>query len=294
MHELCYVNPRKALWPYADYIVGNPPFIGNKRMRLSLGDGYAFAIRQVFPEMPGDADFVMYWWQMAATRLANGDCRRFGLITTNSITQPAARSVVAFWLNSPSPIYLDYALADHPWVDSSDGASVRISMTVAAQGTGFGQQAEVHVETLNRHGEVDVVLRIQQGLIHSDLRIGADVASAQALLSNTRMSYMGVTLVGDFKVAATEIEYLNEVAENPLTPVLFPYLSGKELSQTSSQRFVIDCFGMSEEMVRQRHPQIYQRLVTHVRPVREQNQRKTYRDNWWIFGEPRPERSEET
>src|SRR5690606_26084990 len=28
-----YVNPRKATWPEADFVVGNPPFIGNKRMR---------------------------------------------------------------------------------------------------------------------------------------------------------------------------------------------------------------------------------------------------------------------
>ncbi len=35
-----YVNPRKAEWPAADFVVGNPPFIGNKRMRLALGDGY--------------------------------------------------------------------------------------------------------------------------------------------------------------------------------------------------------------------------------------------------------------
>ena len=45
VQELRYVNPRKAEWPKADYIVGNPPFIGNHRMRDALGDGYAETIR---------------------------------------------------------------------------------------------------------------------------------------------------------------------------------------------------------------------------------------------------------
>jgi hypothetical protein len=36
-----YVNPNPAEWPAADFIVGNPPFIGPARMRAALGDGYA-------------------------------------------------------------------------------------------------------------------------------------------------------------------------------------------------------------------------------------------------------------
>jgi hypothetical protein len=31
-----YNNPQKAQWPKTDYVVGNPPFIGNKRMRFAL------------------------------------------------------------------------------------------------------------------------------------------------------------------------------------------------------------------------------------------------------------------
>ena len=51
-----YLNPRQAQWPKADFIVGNPPFIGNKRMRVALGDGYADALRAAWPEVPESAD----------------------------------------------------------------------------------------------------------------------------------------------------------------------------------------------------------------------------------------------
>ncbi|MDT5272386.1 MAG: hypothetical protein QOH49_4572 [Acidobacteriota bacterium] len=43
---LRYLNPRKAEWPEADFIIGNPPFVGNKRMRTVLGDGYVVALRK--------------------------------------------------------------------------------------------------------------------------------------------------------------------------------------------------------------------------------------------------------
>lgn len=55
-----YPNPRAAKWPKADFIVGNPPFIGSKRMREQLSDGYFEALRKVHPKLPG-TDFAFYW-----------------------------------------------------------------------------------------------------------------------------------------------------------------------------------------------------------------------------------------
>ena len=57
---LTYKNPRPAEWPTADYIVGNPPFLGTTRMREELGDGYAETLRETYPAVPESADFVMY------------------------------------------------------------------------------------------------------------------------------------------------------------------------------------------------------------------------------------------
>ncbi|WP_199799160.1 class I SAM-dependent DNA methyltransferase [Erythrobacter insulae] len=98
-----YENPRRAEWPEVEFIVGNPPFIGGKDMRAELGDGYAEAAWKARKGVPGGADFVMHFWDEAATRLlakppakAKGEnpLRRFGFITTNSITQTFSRRVV--------------------------------------------------------------------------------------------------------------------------------------------------------------------------------------------------------
>ena len=89
-----YVNPRPAAWPEADFIVGNPPFIGTARMREALGDGYVEALRRVYPHVPDSADYVMFWWDKAAELVRTGRARRFGLITTNSLRQTFNRRVL--------------------------------------------------------------------------------------------------------------------------------------------------------------------------------------------------------
>jgi len=124
-----YVKPRQVKWPKAQFIVGNPPFIGNKRMRERLGDGYTEAIRKAYSKTPETVDFVMYWWEVAAGKVADGSAKRFGFITTNSITQPFNRVVV----ESAKP-KIKYAIPDHPWVDGVDGAAVRIAMTCGSIG----------------------------------------------------------------------------------------------------------------------------------------------------------------
>lgn len=92
-----YRNPRPAAWPKADFIVGNPPFIGVRRLKATIGDGYVETLRAAFPEVPETSDYVMYWWHLAAESVEKGKARRFGFITTNSITQAYSR-----WLSSVS------------------------------------------------------------------------------------------------------------------------------------------------------------------------------------------------
>ncbi|MDB5779109.1 MAG: SAM-dependent methyltransferase, partial [Polaromonas sp.] len=122
-----YHQPAQAEWPAADFIVGNPPFIGASTLRAALGDGYVQALRGAWPEVPESADFVMYWWSRASALLASGKVRRFGLITTNSLRQTFNRRVVQAALGQG--VAISFAIPDHPWVDSANGAAVRIAMT---------------------------------------------------------------------------------------------------------------------------------------------------------------------
>jgi len=98
-------NPRRPVWPEADFIIGNPPFIGGKDVRERLGGDYAETLWRANPRVPKSADFVMHWWDRAADILTRPDTRlrRFGFVTTNSITQVFSRRVIAGWLYNSSP-----------------------------------------------------------------------------------------------------------------------------------------------------------------------------------------------
>ncbi len=125
-------NPRRPDWPEADYIVGNPPFIGGKDIRGRLGDAYATALWKAHPRINKSADFVMYWWDRAADQLGRAGTRlkRFGFVTTNSITQEFSRRVIARHLDEGLSLVM--AIPDHPWTKAApDSAAVRIAMTVA-------------------------------------------------------------------------------------------------------------------------------------------------------------------
>jgi hypothetical protein len=112
-----YTTPRRAEWPQADFIVGNPPFLGASRMRDALGDGYTEALRKAWKgDVPESADLVMFWWSKAAAETAQGRCQRFGFITTNSIHQTFNRRVIEpFLADATHPLHLAYAIPDHPW-----------------------------------------------------------------------------------------------------------------------------------------------------------------------------------
>jgi hypothetical protein len=147
-----YQNPRPADWPQADFVVGNPPFIGASTMRRAFGDGYVEALRRAIPAVPESADYVMHWWHKAAERVRAGQLQRFGLITTNSLRQTFNRRVIAQQMAQKAPLSLAFAIPDHPWVDTADGAAVRIAMTVGQPGSGPGELRTVVAERLAHRG----------------------------------------------------------------------------------------------------------------------------------------------
>ncbi len=190
-----FVNPRKADWPRADFVVGNPPFLGGWRIRAALGDGYVEALRRVHEDIPAKADLVMHWWETAAKLVVDGRLRRAGLITTNSITQVFQRRVLSRRVGHGVSIL--FAVPDHPWVDAAEGAAVRVAMTVIGQGDLPGKVATVTRERSGNDGTVTVDLAEKAGPIHADLSIGADLGSTIPLRANDGIASPGVQLFGD-------------------------------------------------------------------------------------------------
>lgn len=284
-----YVNPRQAEWPKADFIVGNPPFIGAATMRVALGDGYVDALRGSWPNVPESADFVMYWWHHAAEQVRAGRAERFGFITTNSLRQTFNRRVVQ-QATQDGRVSLVYAVPDHPWVDSANGAAVRIAMTAVAAGQHEGRLQTVREEAQGDFGESAVSLEERRGLIHPDLSIGANVAGARNLLANRNISSRGVMLFGaGFIVSRTEAASLGLGRTPGLEKHIKEYRNGRDLTASPRDVLVIDMFGLTAIEVRQKYPAVYQWLLERVKPERDVNRDGGIRQNWWIHGRPRSE-----
>ena len=285
VQELRYLNPRIAAWPEADYVVGNPPFIGASTMRRALGDGYVDSLRKAWKDVPDSTDFVMYWWQHAAELTRKGKLLRFGFITTNSLRQAFNRRILHQQLTAKPALSLSFAIPDHPWVDSADGAAVRIAMTVgkpAIEGD-EGIQATV-VEEREGAGEgLSVELLTRKGVLHADLSVGANVVSAKTLRANERLSYPGIEPHGaGFVVSLEQGEKLDG------GNLLRFYRNRRDLTDKPRGVMVIDAFGIEENELRLRYPATWQWLNDRVKPERDQNPRESRRKNWWLFGESCP------
>ena len=277
-----YINPRRAAWPEADVVVGNPPFIGASSMRAALGDGYVDALRGAWQAVPDSADFVMFWWHHAAQLVLQGKLARFGFITTNSLRQTFNRRVVQGALDAG--LHLDFAIPDHPWVDSADGAAVRIAMTVAAPGAGEGRRLDVISEREGKGEGLEVELVERSGLIHADLAIGANVAAAQALRANGMLTSRGLMLFGSGFIVTPE-----EAARLEADAPIKPYRNGRDLTDRSRGVKLIDLYGHDADAVRRRWPATYQWVLERVKPERDHNRDKAIRENWWLHGRSRPE-----
>jgi hypothetical protein len=297
-----YEYPRRPNWPPAEFIVGNPPFIGGKDIRARLGDAYLEALWTAHPTMNESADYVMYWWDRAADFLTRKGTvlRRFGLVTTNSITQVFQRRVVARHLTARRPISLVWAVPDHPWTKAtSDAAAVRIAMTVGEAGNCEGALREVTHETDLNSDAPWVELSETLGRINPDLSVGIDVTAALSLRSNEGMCSPGVKLHGaGFIVTRAEAEHLGLGARPGLELHIRAYRNGRDLTSRSRGVMVIDLFGLSADQVRLRFPEVYQHLVLEVKEKKDQhgnligrdaNKRGYRRDNWWLFGENNPD-----
>jgi hypothetical protein len=281
-----YVDPKAAGWPRADYIIGNPPFLGNARLREMLGDGYAAALRAAYPQVPDTVDLVMYWWHRAAVEAREGRAKRFGLVTTNSITQISHRHLVSHHTApsaEPPPLKILWAVPDHPWGGAT--AQVRIAMTVG----GLDGAARIAWATDEGGGDTpeeraDSVALAEKAVeaIHADLRTGVDTASVVGLKANAGMCMRGLALHGDGFIVSPE-----KYAAWGRPDVVRPFINGKDLVDRPRGAYVIDLHGLGEDDAKRLHPHIWRHIHDTVKPERDQNNRQHYKDNWWIFGEPR-------
>ncbi len=287
-----YLNARVAEWPEADYIISNPPFVGNRDMRILFGDGYAEILRKIYQDVPDTVDYVMYWWHKAASSIRDKNIKSFGLITTKTIGQVRQRKVIDFHINQKNPIKLFFAIPNHPW--PNEGADVRIAMTAVSLRDGleyrFSRIGKVVVEDLDgTPEEIAESLRIifdNVGIITSNLRGGVSLDETLSLKANSDLCSDGVKPYGSgFLMSSDDYEKLNAESRN----LIRNFKNGRDINQISRNVRIIDCYGINESKLRADYPEIYQILLERVFPERTVQRDNRIKNNWWLFERSRPE-----
>ncbi len=267
--------PVEADWPACDAIVGNPPFLGDKKMRGELGDDYTGTLRKCFAgRVPGGADLVTYWFEKARAQIEAGKCTAAGLVATNSIRQATNRKVLERVLKT-APIF--EAWGDLPWIN--DGADVRVSLVC------FGKGRTARLDG----GEVEEIF--------ADLKAGrpgnslVDVTRAKLLTSNLGLTYFGLCLAGEFRIpgsVARKWLRLPNPNGKPNSDVLRPIYNGADVTSRFVDRWVIDFGPTMSEYEAALYEAPFGFVLEYVKPVRLTNNRKSRAIYWWRHGEARP------
>ncbi|MET9674722.1 DNA methyltransferase [Streptomyces sp. NPDC006482] len=257
-----------------DAVVGNPPFLGGQKLTGAMGEAYReYLVGELGRGARGSADLVAYFL-LRAHELLNGGGQA-GLIATNTLSQGPTREVGLDQLVADS-VEIRQAVKSKPWPSRS---AVLEYCAVWTSRTPLADHAVRLVD--------DVQVKRITSTLESASRV---VGDPEGLKENQRIAFQGTTVLGlgftlDKEVAQAWID-----GDRIYRDVLFPYLNGQDLNSRpdgSASRWVINFHDWSEAKAKE-YPTAYEQVRRLVKPERDANNRKVYRDYWWQYGEKRP------
>ncbi|MFG3577805.1 Eco57I restriction-modification methylase domain-containing protein [Micromonospora chersina] len=257
-----------------DAIIGNPPFLGGQKLTGALGLAYReLLVTAIGRNARGSADLVAYFLLRAHDLLNPGG--QTGLIATNTLAQGDTREVGLDQIVARK-VTIRQAIKSRPWPSQSAALEFCAVWTSRAQ---LGATAERRADGL-------VVTGITPSL-DAESRVSGNPYRLQ---SNAGISYQGSIILGlGFTMAPEEAAAL--IARDKRNrDVLFPYLNGQDLNSRpdgSASRWVINFHDWGEDKARA-YPDCYDQVKRLVKPERDNNNRKVYRDYWWQYAEKRP------
>lgn len=259
-------NPREPHWPRAEYIVGNPPFLGGKRLRAELGDEYVRKLFEVYRgRVPAEADLVAYWFEKGRAQVERGECGRTGFLATQGIRGGANREVLKR-IKESGDIF--FAEGDRDWV--LDGASVHVSMV----GFDGGSEQEKFLDGAAVPS------------INANLTSAADTTKANALGENRGVAFQGPVKVGKFEIdEKAALNFLSSPNPHgkPNSDVLLRWFNGMDITRRPRGFWIIDFGSLSlEEASLYEGPFRYVEQV--IKPERVKNSDRQRREFWWRLG----------
>lgn len=261
-------QPVEPEWPETDVIIGNPPFLGDRRMRRELGDGYVTTLRKLYSEkLPPSSDLVCYWFEKARSQIEASTTTTAGLIATQSIRGGANRKVLERIKNTGD---IFWAYSDRDWI--LDGATVHVSIVGFDDGTRTHHYLDgeaVHVINSNLTGSVDLPL-------------------AKPLLENHSLSFIGVQKSGPFdieEVLAKKLIETTNLTNKRNDEVVKVFINASDVTGNFRHKWIID-FGFDTSLDEaKKYLAPFQFVEENVKPIRDVVRRKSHKEKWWLFGD---------
>ena len=263
-------DPVEPTWPKADVIIGNPPFLGDKRMRTMLGDEYTESLRSFYANrLPSGVDLCCYWLEKARSLLESGHARRAGLLATQAIRGGANRKTLER-IKRTGDIF--WAQADREWI--LEGAAVHVSMV--AFDSGIEQERRLDGDPTDS--------------INTDLTSALDLTQVTVLQENLCIAFIGPSPHGRFDVSEavgrSMCTYQGNPNGRPNTDVVRPVYGATDITRGHRGLFTID-FALMGLQEASQYERPFEYVRQHIYPVRIKNRRKAYAEKWWQYAEAR-------
>ncbi|WP_310307544.1 Eco57I restriction-modification methylase domain-containing protein [Hydrogenophaga laconesensis] len=259
-----------------DGIVGNPPFLGGKRITGVAGTAFRdWLVSHIAEGRRGSADLVAYFFLRAWSLIRNEG--GFGLLAVNTIAEGDTRQVgLEVMVRAGAVIHAAYP--NEPWPGKAAVVTSRVHLRKGAW-----------------HGELSILGR-SVTFISAYLSDGEEW-SPKRLKANERIAFQGSVVVGMGFVLSPEQARMMLDADHKNSEVIFPYLNGEDLNSDSEQRpsrWVISFWDWTEEKART-YKQPWEWIEEHVKPERQRRDengkfalRKPLPERWWQYGDKRP------
>ncbi len=250
-------------WIPANAIIGNPPFQSKNKMQQEFGASYVQQIRTKYPEVPGRADYCVYWFRKAHDRLADGG--RAGLVGTNTIRQNYSRQGGLEYIVKHGGTITE-AVSSQVW---SGEAVVHVSIANWVKGEQSGKKKLYRQlgDSIDSDWQVTELDEINSALSET-----LDVSDALVIQANVKSGacYQGQTH-GHEGFLLTPLEAIKFLQDAKSKNTIYPYLTGDDLLSSfppTPQRYVIDFYPKTLEEAK-RHKLLFRRVKEMVFPTRE-------------------------
>lgn len=265
-----------------DCVLGNPPFLGNRKLSGTFGDPFLEAIKYQFSPI-GAVDLVTYFFRRIFTIIKSGGFQ--SLISTNTIAQGNAREdglEIIIQIGGT----INHAVKSMKWPGQ---AAVEVALVTITKQLWKGQFILNGKQVKN---------------ITAYLDDAETLGNPISLKRNEEKSFQGSIVLGKgFVLEPNEANAL--IKRNTINKeVVFPYLNGDDLNNSPTQspsRWVINFFDWAEVKARQ-YPDCYDIIERLVKPERQRwaidkngNEivgefalRKPLPEKWWMYADKRP------